>query len=260
MFEFPPLQQFMRVSQILANRLWAEANAGNMSMRVDPSELPEYIEIDENVKFGYSFPVLNGDWYFVTATKSRARDMERIPSQTIGLVELTEMGARIVCRWGAYPPTSEFPAHMSIYSACRESRPEIRAVLHTHPPNLIAMTHLPYMQDSGYINTALRSMHPEVPILVPDGVACLEFKIPGSMELGTATGEALLKCRVAIWPMHGVVSIAENLDKALDQIEILEKAATIYMLVRSTGQEPVGLSPTQINDSCGFWGVAGDLV
>jgi len=258
MFEFPPLRQFMRVSQILANRLWAEANAGNMSMRVDPSELPEYISICEDVKFGYSFPVLNGDWYLVTATKSRARDMERIPSHTIGLVELTEMGGRIVCRWGAYPPTSEFPAHMSIYSACRESRPEIRAVLHTHPPNLIAMTHLPDMQELHKINLALKSMHPEVPILVPDGVACLEFQVPGSMELGTATGEVLTKIRVAIWPMHGVVSIAEDLDKALDQVEILEKAAMIYMLVRSTGQNPVGLSTKQIMESREFWGVTGD--
>lgn len=245
----------IRVSKLLAERGWAEANAGNMSVKVDVDDLPQYTQTCCEHRFDNPFPDLAGDWFVVTATKSRARDMERIPSRTIGLMEIMEGGIGSVCHWGTAPPTSEFPAHLSIYSACKEAQPEIKAVLHTHPPNLVALSHLPDMQDPGRINKALRSMHPEVPILVPGGINVMEFCIPGSFELGCATGDALKTHRIAMWPMHGVVSIAEDLEKALDQIEIIEKAATIYMLVRSTGQDPVGLSREQIIESRAYWGI-----
>jgi len=258
MLDFPPLSQMISVSKVLSGRLWAEANAGNMSIRLDPSELPPLLGNAREFKLAETYTDLEGEWFLVTATKSRARDMEHIPASTIGLFEITGNGKKARCHWGTGPPTSEFPAHMSIYSHCIKNKPEINAVLHTHPPNLIAMSHLPEMQWPGKINKMLRSIHPEVSILVPDGIAHIDYDIPGSYELGVSTGEALTSSRCALWPMHGIVSIAEDLEKALDQVEILEKAATIFMLVHGTGQEPVGLTREQVKRSCKFWGIESD--
>ena len=121
-------------------------------------------------------------------------------------------GGRCDILWGAGPPTSEFPAHLAIHAMCLEKRPEMRAVLHTHPPYLIAMSHLPAMQEPCALDNALRKMHPEVSILVPDGIDIMDYRIPGSVELGLATRDALEKRNLVVWPMHGVVSVAADID------------------------------------------------
>lgn len=259
MFDHPEILRFARIASLLAQKGWAEANAGNLSVMLEKSSLKILPNAIGSLKLEYSFPSLRKNLFLVTATKSRARDVLSMPDKCIGLVELGNDGVELLCRWGTMPPTSEFPAHLSIYSACEEKRPEIRAVLHTHPPNIIALSHLPDMRDDKSINSALKMMHPEVGILLPEGISLVNFAVPGSVHLGQETSKALETCRVALWQMHGVVSIAENLDIALDQVEIVEKAAMLYLLVRATGQEPLGLTKKQILESRKFWGISGDI-
>jgi rhamnulose-1-phosphate aldolase len=176
----------------------------------------------------------------------------------MSLVEILPGGNIVMRLWGSGRPTSEFPAHLSIHAMCASERPEIRAVLHTHPPNLVAMSHLPDMQAPGALNNAVRRMHPECFVLVPKGIEHVGFRTPGSMDLGEATRDALRKRNVALWSKHGIVSIAPDLEKALDQVEILEKAATIYLLARGAGIRPVGISDKQISETCKFWEVEED--
>ncbi len=259
MLNYPAVLQIIRVAEILARRGWAEANAGNLSIHIDPMSMPQLQTIFDEAQMKDPFPDLEGNFFLVTATGSRARDAARIPEETIGLFEIIGGGKSLRCHWGRVPPTSEFPAHLSVYNVCAKDRQYIKAILHTHPPNIIAMSHLPEMQEPGVLNATLRMMHPELGILLPDGLSTLEYRIPGSIELGSATSEALRNCNVAVWPMHGVVSIADDLERALDQVEMVEKAAMIYLLVRSTGGEPVGLTDEQIRSSREYWGVTGDL-
>lgn len=258
MLNHPEIQKIGRVADLLASRGWGEANAGNMSVWFRREEVPVLTHGAETISMKHRFPSLDGEFFLMTATGSRSRDISRIPESTIGLLKITGNGTALECHWGASPPTSEYPAHLSVYAMCGENRRDMRAILHTHPPYLIAMTHLSEFQKPESLNVALRKMHPEVGILVPSGIMGMDYKIPGSMELGEATRDAVLGCNVAIWPKHGVVSIAPDLDKALDQVEILEKAARIYMLVRATGQDPVGLTDEQVRESREYWGIRGD--
>jgi rhamnulose-1-phosphate aldolase len=255
MLDHPEIVRFARIADLLAKRGWAEANAGNLSTRLDKASFKVLPGIIDVRPMKHEFPSLEGDLFLVTATKSRARDVSLMPEKCVGLVEIGKDGKELIYRWGAMPPTSEFPAHLSIYSMCKRTRPDIGAVLHTHPPHIVALSHFPDMQDGPKLNNALRMMHPEVGILVPDGISLLNYEIPGSLELGQATGKALLNCNITVWPMHGVVSIAPDLDKAMDQIEIMEKASLMYLLVRSTGTEPIGLTSEQISESRKFWGI-----
>ena len=62
-------------------------------MRVDAEEIRGLILTCGLSDLERPFPELNGNWFLVTATKSRARDMERIPTRTIGLIEITDDGA-----------------------------------------------------------------------------------------------------------------------------------------------------------------------
>jgi rhamnulose-1-phosphate aldolase len=255
MKEHPEIERFARVAEWLVRRGWAEANAGNMSYRLEDPTFPLWQGPVEDFPLPVTFPSLEGQHFLVTATRSRARDLPTNPAKTTGLIKITDDGSSMRILWGAGPPTSEFPAHLAIHAMCLEKRREMRAVLHTHPPNLIAMSHLPDLQDPCALDSALRMMHPEVSILVPDGIAGMEYHIPGTVELGLATRDALEHFSLAVWPMHGVVSLAEDMETALDQVEIIEKAAMIYLLVLATGQKPVGLSVSQISDSCRFWGI-----
>jgi rhamnulose-1-phosphate aldolase len=257
MNEHPEVQRIMRVARWLAERGWAEANAGNMSVRLSEGVDLGNEEPSMEVSLKKQFPELEHRTFLVTSTHSRARDISGDPEGNLGLLKIVDRGDKYLCMWGTAPPTSEFPAHLAVHEMCIDKRPEINAILHTHPPHLIAMSHMPEMQKPGALNRALRAMHPEVGILVPDGIMSIDYRIPGSVDLGEATRDALIDRNMVIWPMHGVVSIASDLDIALDQVEIVEKAAQVYLLVLSGGCEPIGLSPEQIMESRSYWGIEG---
>lgn len=53
-----------------------------------------------------------------------------------------------------------------------------------------------------------------------------------------------------------MVAIGETMLRALDWIEILEKAAQICWLVVSSGQQPVGLTDQQIEAMLKAYGLA----
>jgi rhamnulose-1-phosphate aldolase len=255
MKDHPEIEGFAHVAEWLVRRGWAEANAGNMSLRLEHPSTPLWHGPVEDYPLPMVFPSLDGLHFLVTATRSRARDLPSAPAKTTGLLKIVDEGRSMRILWGAGPPTSEFPAHLAIHAMCLEKRPEMRAVLHTHPPYLIAMSHLPAMQEPCALDNALRKIHPEVSIQIPDGIDIMDYRIPGSVELGLATRDALVNRNLVVWPMHGVVSVADDIDRALDQVEIVEKAALIYLLVLSTGQQPIGLTDDQISESCRFWGI-----
>ena len=256
MHDHPEIKRMMRVAKWVAKRGWAEANAGNMSVRMsEGTHLAERTVVILEASLKKPFPTLDSQKFLVTSTGCRARDIPHDPEKNVGLVEIVDRGDKYACRWGAAPPTSEFPAHLAVHEMCMDKRPDMHAILHTHPPNLIAMSHLPEMRSAGALNRALRAMHPEVGILLPDGIMGMDYRIPGSVELGDATRDALINCNMAVWPMHGVVSLAPDLDMALDQVEIVEKAAQIYMIVLSTGRQPIGLSDEQVRASRKYWGI-----
>ncbi len=251
----PEIQTFARVAEWLYHHGWAEANAGNLSIRLKPDQIPETSGSHTDIELDYEFPSLVGEKFLVTSTGGRARDFAIDPKSVMALVAVIDRGKTIRRLWGSGNPTSEFPAHLSIHAMCVDERPEVRAILHTHPPNLVAISHLPELAESGALNEAVRRMHPECFILVPGGIEHIPYKIPGSMDLGGATREALRRRNCALWSKHGIVSIAADLEKALDQVEILEKAAHIYMLTRMTGVKPVGITFEQMKETCKFWRV-----
>ncbi|MFH1676468.1 MAG: rhamnulose-1-phosphate aldolase [bacterium] len=249
--------KFRRLAQLLAERGWAEANAGNYSVKIDNSDDFELYAEPKNYPLPKPYPALSGKRFLVTATGSRSRDIPHDPASGVGLAEIVDKGNSYRILWGTGPLTSEFPAHLAIHAMCLSDRPEIGAIIHTHPPHLIALSHLADMHESDKLNEILKSMHPEVPILVPRGIGFIPFLIPGSIDLGEATCDALRNRNVVLWSMHGIVSIGENIDRALDQIEILEKAARIYLLAISSGRNLIGLTDNEISDCRKFWKIEG---
>jgi rhamnulose-1-phosphate aldolase len=243
----PEVERLRRVAEWLYRKGWAEANAGNMSVRLDPGDGVPRKKRGETFPLKHAFPSLAGVRFLVTATGRRMRDLPRDPAAVLGMVEIVKGGAGYSLLWGSAPVTSEFPSHLCIHAMCVSGRPDKKAVLHTHPPHVIAMTQLSDLRRGETFNKALERMHPEVPIRLPRGVVLLDYDTPGSWSLGEATRDALRTHDVAVWSVHGLVALAGDADQALDLAEVAEKAAEIYLLARSAGTKPVGLSDREVD-------------
>jgi len=255
--QVPELEELQRVAYWLAQRFWSEANAGNISVRL--TDLPADITQREGgppIQMPIAFPELSGQHFLVTGTGKRMRDIIQDLEGNIGLIRILPGGEAYTCLWGVSRVTSEFPAHSAIQQVLLAERPDHRAIVHTHPPGLAALTHLAQFEDAEALSDVLFRMHPETSYFLFRQLAYLPYRVPGSIELGRATAEVLRTCKATLWDKHGVVAIGETMSRALDWIEILEKAAQIYWLVASSGQQPVGLTDQQIEAMLKAYGLA----
>ena len=93
---------------------------------------------------------------------------------------------------GPHKPSSELPFHISVY----KMRPDLHAVLHAHPPALVAFSIVRRLPDLDLIPT-VRRVCPEVRIAT--------YAVPGSDELGENVGRVFAEnCDIAILENHGV--------------------------------------------------------
>ncbi|MCH7610147.1 MAG: rhamnulose-1-phosphate aldolase [Chloroflexi bacterium] len=246
----PEVRELMKVSAWLAQKGWSEAGSGNISIRFD--RLPpgmEELSTGQPQRLPLVAPKLGGRYLLVTAAGARAREMDTELKSSTGLFNILHGGQDMVCVWGNPQATSELAAHVAIQEKLVEIRPEDRVVLHTHPAHLIALTHIPRLQDSRAISQALLRMQSEAHILFPDGVRYVQYSTPGSVELGARSAEQLERARVLLWHMHGAVATGESLSRALDYLEYIDKMAEIYWILRSAGIHPRGMRDEDIQSS-----------
>ncbi len=244
------VRELVKVSRWLARKGWSEAGSGNISIRFDqpPSGVDE-LEPGRPRRLPLAAPRLGDHYLLLTSAGSRAREMEDELELGLGLFHVKHSGEEMVCLWGNPEVTSELAAHIAVQQKLVEIRPEDRAVLHTHPANLIALTHLPRMQDSRALSQALLGMQSEAHIHFPDGLRYVPYGTAGSVDLGRRSAEALGRARVLFWHMHGAVATGESLSRALDYLEYVDKMAQIYWLLRSAGVRPRGMRIKDIQSS-----------
>lgn len=246
------LQQIAEVAGLISGRGWAERNAGNISIDVtDKGDLLELPSAGRDVTIEVDNPELAGRCYLVTATGARFRDIAKQPDHHVVLVRISDdlAGYRIFGGAGettAALTTSEFPSHLGIHSHLLRTDPTKKAVLHTHPDHLVALTHVPRYLSTESLNRLLWSMHPEMKVVMPEGVGIVPYRPPGSEELARATVETLHNHRMVLWEKHGCIAVGRDLFEAYDLIDTAEKSARIFFLVRSADFEPEGLSQAQL--------------
>ena len=125
---------------------------------------------------------------------------------------------------GPHRPSSELPFHASVY----KMRPDLKAVLHAHPPALVAFS-------------IVRKV-PSLDLIPSVGRVCKDVKIaiydvPGSDELGQKIGEVFASgCDIAILENHGVCIGAEDMFTAFQRFETLNYTAELEILGRKLGK------------------------
>lgn len=238
---------FQKVAEVLFLKDWAEASAGNMSFRLAPWSAgsggydPDHGCVQESE---VDMTHLIGDRFLVTASGSRMREIAAEPQKFLCLIHVLDR-RRYRLIEGAGPLSSEWPTHAGLHSLFKESRSPERAVLHCHPLNLISLSHI--FSSEKEMNDRLFRMHHETRLFIPEMLGLIPYAVTGSMDLAKASREKLKKFRVAIWEKHGAIASGQTLDQALDRIEMVDKAAAIYLLVKSTGLDPEGLSERQLH-------------
>ncbi len=256
MKEIPELQDIRHAAYWVSHRGWSEAGSGNFSIRLrDQPEDLRSIDAMAKRKMPLKAPELKGEYLLITTNGSRMRDMINELEGNVCLVRVLSNGEEYALLWGKERVTSEFTAHIAVQSMLKKERPEFRAVLHTQPTKLVALTHSPSFHSPEKLVDVLFRMHPENRAILPERIEVLPYAVPASLELGLATARALRSHRLVLWEKHGVVSIGGDLEEALDYVELMEKAAELYWTVASAGIEPTGLSDEQIAETLGAFGL-----
>ena len=124
-----------------------------------------------------------------------------------------------------------------------------RASLHTHPIELVALTHSRKWMEKDAATKMLWSMIPETRAFCPRGLGMVPYLLPSSVELAEATIRTLEEdYDVVMWEKHGVFAVEEDIISAFDQVDVLNKAAQIYIAARGMGFEPEGMSEAQMRE------------
>lgn len=259
-------EQIARIAEVagyLWRRGWAEYNGGNISVNLteylDEKEkcrpdAPEGTELQEAV------PELSGQVFFVTGTGKRMREVARAPLRNGALIRISADGKRyepLSCP--SVRPTSELPSHLMMHAFMKRSGRGGKVVLHTHPTELVALTHSRRFLDSAQITRTLWSMIPECRIIVPHGLGIVPYEIPGTLALARATIRRLEHHDVVFWEKHGILATGNDIVDCFDVIDTLNKSAQIYLYARQAGFEPEGMTKSQLDDLVPAFGIpAGD--
>ncbi len=246
------LRKIEEVAHYLCEKNWVEASGGNISIN-----LSKYFNSDEfknvsdftPISLNESFPVLDGHIIYLSGTGRRMRDLSKKALAHGVIIRIISNGAKYeVISPHRISPTSELSSHLRIHAHFVESKSKNKAVLHTHPEELIALSHCTEFLDEEYLTKRLWSMMPETRIFIPKGVGLVTYVLTGSKELAKRTMEKLKKYDVLIWEKHGVLSVGKDLQSCLDILEILTKSARILLIGKAAGFEPQGLTDEQMHE------------
>jgi len=246
------LGEVRTLGRLLWEKGWAEKNAGNLSVNVTGY----FIRASRGGRF-LARPVrqkyLAGECFLVTATGARFRDVAKDPERWAAVVRVAKDLKGLQILWGGkspvWAPTSELPSHLEIHALLKRAGGRDRAVLHTHPTELIALTHLPDLPRGARFTQALWSMIPEVKMFAPGGARLVPYRMSGTEALAQKTLSALKTgSECVVWEMHGTLSVGRGPQEAFDVVDVLNKAAAVYLRVNALGKKPKGLRPRWLAD------------
>lgn len=235
---------------------WHERNGGNLSYRMKESEVEEIRgELDftkEWAPIGTSVPNLAGEFFLVTGSGKYFRNVILDPADSLCIIELDEKGENYRICWGLENggrPTSELPSHLMNHEVKKAATNGAhRVIYHAHTTNIIALTFVLPLTDEVFTRE-LWEMATECPVVFPQGIGVVEWKVPGGREIAVATSELMKKYDVAIWAHHGMFCSGEDFDLTFGLMHTVEKSAEILVKMLSMRPEKLQtITPQNFRD------------
>lgn len=237
---------------------WHERNAGNISLRLLPSEIvtvkDDIADADVWIKLPHRVLNMADEYIFTTVSGSYFIDIDHDIEHKFCICKISRDGSAYSVVWGGEKPTSEFFGHVLSLSELK-SKGARRAVYHAHPANSIALSYLIPSDDKSF-SEAIWESETECPFVIPNGVGVLGFHIPGSYELAKATSEKIKLYNAVIWSFHGVFATGESIMDAFGLVAALEKSAEIKLKVMSAGVRINTISKEQQKATAEYYGFA----
>ncbi len=182
--------EMVRVGQALYQRQLLSAMDGNLSVRCGPNLLTTPSGVN----------------------KGFMRDQEILTVDLAGQVLN-----------GEGKPTTELLLHLEVYKL----RPEVRAVVHAHPPVATAFTIAGISLAEGIL--------PEV-VLSLGSIPTAPYATTGTPEMAAAIRDLLPYYDAILLEQHGALTMGQSLWEAYSRMEKVEHAAWTVWLARQLGQ------------------------
>ena len=247
------IDKVAEVAGYLWQKGWAERNGGNITVNItefvdDAMRAMPAIEAPRSI--GRVLPMLDGCWFYCKGTQKRMRDLARDPMGNGSVIRITPDCAHYeIVADAPVAPTSELPSHLAVHDYLLAKNSPYRASLHTHPIELVALTHSKKWMEKDAATHMLWSMIPETKAFCPRGLGMVPYMLPSSVELADATISAIEDdYDVVMWEKHGVFAVDTDIMSAFDQVDVLNKAAQIYIAARNMGFVPDGMSEVQMRE------------
>lgn len=231
------VEKVAEVAGYLWQKGWAERNGGNITVNVTAyidGEMRAMPALAGPEPLGRTLPHLAGCWFYCKGTGRRMRDLARDPMANGSIIRISADGASYeIVADAPIAPTSELPSHLAVHDYLLAQGSSCRAVLHTHPTELVALSHVPKWLEKDAATQMLWSMIPETRLFCPRGLGIVPYFEPASQALADATIRTLDEGHdVVLWEKHGVLAVDTDIIEAFDQVDVLNKAAQIYLLSR----------------------------
>ena len=246
------VEKIAEVAGYLWQNGWAERNGGNITVNVTKmvdDEIRQMPAISEVKQIGVTLPALKGCYFYCKGTGKRMRDLSRWPMDNGSIIRiLDDCASYVIIADNPVMPTSELPSHLTVHADLIEKGSDYNATVHTHPIELVAMSHNKKFLGKDVLTKILWSMIPETKAFCPLGLGVVPYELPGSNKLADATLQELQDYDVVLWEKHGVFAKGLDAMDAFDQIDVLSKSAKIYIDSKSMGYEPEGMSDEQLKE------------
>ncbi len=128
--------------------------------------------------------------------------------------------------------SSEKKLHVAIYKL----RPEINAIIHTHPV---------YLTSFAACHKSLKEPIMSENILYFEDIPVAKYAMPSSDELVANTIKHIKKRDVVIMANHGAIALADNIEHAFSKIETAEYYAQVSIFSNIIGN-PVSLPKKEV--------------
>jgi L-fuculose-phosphate aldolase len=124
---------------------------------------------------------------------------------------------------GKHEPSSELPFHQAVYKA----RPDVTAIVHAHPPALVAFAITRKIPDTRIIPKARE---------ICGRVGYAAYALPGSDTLGEVIAGTFQSGHdTVLMENHGIVTVGDTLMQAFQKLETLDLCARLTLKANAIG-------------------------
>ncbi len=123
---------------------------------------------------------------------------------------------------GNRKPSTEIAMHLEVY----RERPEVQAVVHAHPPYVLALSLTGINLDRPYL--------PES-VLVLGKVPFVPYARPSTQQVAESIRPFIHQTDVLVLHRHGSLTVGKSLTGAFRKLEYLEHTAYVVWLARQVG-------------------------